>query len=100
MQIRKGIKKCYLCGKEEQRANIVWYSEEQFNLCCSHYRKWLKHHKPYQDIHKKVKPCTKAWHNMCVESEKLFKKWFKQEGRHSSHLKEWVSALRFYEKEK
>ncbi|MEK6880341.1 MAG: hypothetical protein AABY22_12065 [Nanoarchaeota archaeon] len=73
------MNKCELCGKKEKFENIVWYSEEQFNLCKSHHRAWLKHHQPYRDAHKKVKPCTKAWHNMCVEEEKLFKKWLKND---------------------
>ncbi len=79
MSIKKEKESCYLCGKEEQFANIVAYSKEEFNLCKSHHRQWLKYHKPYIQSHKNVKPCTKAWHKMCVEEEQLFKKWFKEQ---------------------
>ncbi len=76
------MEKCDLCGKKEEYANDVFYHKEQYNLCKSQHKQWLKHHKPYIDSHKKVKPCTKAWSKMCAEEEKLFKKWFKEQNTH------------------
>ena len=72
------MSECDLCGKQEERENIVWYSEEEYNLCRSHYLKWNRHHKPYREKHKSVKTCTEAWSQMCKEEELLFKKWLKE----------------------
>ena len=73
------MEKCDLCGKKEEFGNPVYYSEEEFNLCKKDHRKWLRHHKPYREKHKKVKTCTKAWSKMCKEEEGLFKEWLKEQ---------------------
>jgi len=70
---------CEICRKEQKYEKIVWYSENQYNLCNSHYRKWNEQIKPYNDSHKHIKTCTKAWNKMCKELEKLFEKWFKEQ---------------------
>ena len=66
---------CKLCGKKQEKENIAYYHVEEFNLCRSHYFKWLKHHKPFIDAHKNIKPNTKEWTKLCREEEDLFKKW-------------------------
>jgi len=73
------MERCNLCGKDEKIGNSVFYSKEEYILCRSDYLKWLIHHKPYREKHKKINPGTKAWSKMCKEEERLFKKWFKEQ---------------------
>ena len=79
--------KCDICGKESKYDGCVYYSEEEYHLCRSHYLKWRKHHKPYEQKHTHIKPCTKAWSEMCRESENLFKVWFKEQKKLNSPKK-------------
>jgi len=71
---------CDVCREDTKSYNgYVSYFKEENHLCRSHYLKWCKHHKPYSDSHKQIKPCTKRWEEICKEEEWLFGIWLNKE---------------------